>query len=139
VSVTAEQNRANLRSAERIVAVEMGVPVDGALPYAQRTEFAKRLAAKILEFPSRFTAATVSTARRVSGADYSPLADSSFSWSDFASAAVDNAVDLGEGAADIGRGAAAAGSALRWVIPAAVVVAVSLALVGFGRRTGAVK
>ncbi len=137
--VTAEQNRANLRSAERIVAVEMGVPVDGALEYAQRTEFAKRLAAKILAFPARFTAETLNTARLVTGANYSPLNDDSFSWTDFASAAVDNAVELGEGAADIGRGAAAAGSALRWALPLAAVAVVVLAVVGFGRKTGAVK
>ena len=117
----------------------MGVPVDGALPYEQRTEFSKRLAAKILEFPSRFTAETVNTAKLVSGGNYSPLSDDSFSWSDFVSAAVDNAVDLGDSVADIGRGAAAAGSALKWVLPAAAVAVVVLAVVGFGRKTGAVK
>lgn len=139
MSLSAEQNRANLRSAERLVAVEMGVPVDGALPYEQRTEFAKRLASKILQYRQQFLAPTIETAQRILGTNYSPLADPSFSWDDFAAEVVDNAVKLGEGAADIGRGAAAAGSALRWVIPAAVVAVVVLAVVGFGRKTGAVK
>jgi len=127
--VTTDQNRLNLRSAERLVAGELGVSADAnALPYTLRVEFNRRLAGKILEFPSRFTAQTVATAAAIAGKTYEPLTDPSFSAADFARAVVDNAVALGDDIAEVGRGVARTANLAGWLIPAAALAAVGIYL-----------
>lgn len=126
--VTAEQNRLNLRSAERLAANQLGVnPDDNALNYAQRQEFNHALAAIILQYPDRFTDATLETARGVAGRTYEPLQDASFSAADFVSAYV-------EPIAEAGRGTASAIASLKWLIPVALVVVVGILLLGLKKK-----
>ena len=131
-----DYNRQNLRSAERLVAQEMGVDPDAnsSLSYEQRGEFSRRLAAKILAYPDRFTAETVATAQAIAGRTLDPLADASFSWSDFSSAVTDNALAIGDSVADVGRGVTGTLSSVKWLLPLAAVVAVGILIVGFKRK-----
>lgn len=137
--VSAEQNRANLRSAERAVRIAMGVDLqDGSapdLPYAQQIEYVGRLAAVILAHAAQFNAATLATASDVAGKTYSPLADASFSWEDFAGAAY--AASPVSALVDVGEGAKSALSSLRWLLPLAMVAVVVIALLGFRKKVNA--
>lgn len=131
--ITVEQNRANLRSAERIVAIALNIDNQGgtwrtALSYEQRVAYDKALADYIVAHPAAFMDQTVQTAKLVASQNLTPLADTGFDLDLFVSATVDNAVQIGDSVADIGRGAAAAASSLRWLIPAVLVIAVGIAL-----------
>ncbi len=130
--VTEAQNRANLRSAERVVWIEMGVDrQDGAAPdltFEQRGVYVVKLSQKILATPGNFTAFTLATAREVVDHGFAPLADASFNWSDFRSAVVDNAVKAGDSVADVGRGVQTGLSTLRWGIPLLIVAALAVAV-----------
>lgn len=128
--VSDQQNRQNLRSAERLVALEMGVNPDdnSGLTYEQRSEFSRLLAAKIAQYPERFNDATRKTAGLVASRTFDPMGDPSFDWTDFASDLADNAIAAGDSVADVGRGVTAGFSTLKWLIPLAVVAAV----VGYG-------
>lgn len=137
--VSQEQNRANLRSAEKLVSYEMGLDESRALNYDQRAEFNRRLSAKILQYPDRFTPQTIETARLVAGRQYEPLADSSFSWEDFAKESFNNAVDAGADVAEIGKGTLRAVSMAGWLIPAAALFVVGVFAWSFAKKKGVVK
>ena len=127
--VTTEQNRANLRSAERLVAGELGVDPDAnALPRDLRAEFNRRLAQKILLYPSRFTAQTLATATGIATKQYEPLDDPSFSAVDFIRETASNGLALGDDIADIGRGVARTANLAGWLIPAAALAVVGIYL-----------
>lgn len=127
--MTAEQNRANLRSAERVVAIQLGIDDQGgtwrtSLTYEQRVAYDKALAAYIAAHPSAFADSTVETAQLVTSQNLTPLADASFSLEDFSSAVVDNAVGIGDSVANVGRGVTNTLSLAKWGIPLAVLVLV---------------
>jgi hypothetical protein len=129
--VTEQQNRLNLRSAERLVAAEMGISADdNTLPHDTRLLFMRQLALKVLQYPDRFTPATLATARRVSETAYDPLADASFSAADFAAAYV-------APIAEAGAGTAAAISSLRWLLPVGLVIAAGILLLGLKKKVAA--
>ena len=130
--VTAEQNRANLRSAERIVAIAMGVePDDNALSYEKREEFSKRIAAEILKYPDRFTSATLATAQRIAGTTYQPLADASFDWTNFAAETVKPGADALQ---NVGKGVLNTLNASSWAIPVAALALLGLLVWNLSRR-----
>jgi hypothetical protein len=140
--ISQAQNLANVRSAERLIAIQQGIDSPGGdwragLTYDQRVAFDKALADYIIAHPAAFSDATVATARIVAGHKLTPLEDSSFDWEAFSSAVVDNGITLGDRVADVGRGVAATASLAKWVLPVAALVAVALILLGLRRKVGA--
>ena len=133
--VTQEQNRLNLRSAERLVAGELGVDADAnALPLEIRAEFNRRLAAKILLFPDRFTAQTVATATAIASKQYEPLSDASFSVVDFIRETANNGVAVAADVAEIGNGVRRTAALAGWLIPAAALAVVGIYLWKFAKK-----
>lgn len=127
--VSVEQNRLNLRSAERLVAGELGVDPDvNALPRDVRAEFNRRMAEKILQFPDRFTAQTLATAAGIATKQYEPLEDPSFSVVDFIRETAASGVAVGADIAEIGNGVRRTAVLAGWVIPAAALAVVGIYL-----------
>jgi hypothetical protein len=140
--ISKEQNAANLRSAEKIAAIQLGVDDQGgnplnALSYEQRSAYAAKLSKIILENPDRFAPGTVATARGIAAKKFSPLDDTSFDWGDFSSNLADEAVELGGAVAAVGEGVKNGLKLTSWLIPLALVAVVIIALVGFKKRVGA--
>ena len=137
--ISASQNIANVRSAERIVAIEMDIDSPGGdwranLTYEQRIAFDKALAAYIVEHPAAFADGTLETARRIVDKNYAPLSDPSFDWSAFASAAVDEAAEAAGKVSGVGEGVLTVASAAKWAIQLVAAVAVVILLVRLARR-----
>ena len=137
---TADQSRANLRSAERLAAIRLGIDLqDGSplvtLTYEQRTAYNKAIAAIISANPDRFTPATVKTASLVVTTNYEPLQDTSFDADEFTSALADNALAVGASVASVGEGVKSALNLTAILIPAALVVGAFILLRNLDRRT----
>lgn len=137
--VDATQNAANLRSAEQLVAIRLGIDTQGGdwrtgLAYAARVAYENALAAYIVAHPSAFADATVSTAQWVSLHGNTPLADDSFDYGDFVSSVVDNVVAAGASVAGIGTGALNLAGMAKWLIPAAGVAVIVILLVNLNRK-----
>lgn len=131
--VTTAQNSANLRSAERVAAIALGLDLqDGSplvsLTYQQRAAYLPALSAVILQYPDRFTPATLATARGVAGKTYDPLSDPAFDWEQFAAAVVVEAVAVGESVAAVGEGVKTGLNLTRYLIPLGVL---AVAWVGY--------
>jgi hypothetical protein len=107
MNLTPEQIAANRKSAMNLALSKTGLTdiPKTEWTYDQRGEYNKALADLILQYPDRFGTQDVSTAHDVKQADYSPLANADFSFSDFGSEVVSNANDLvGKPLVSLGQG-----------------------------------
>jgi len=137
--VTEEQNKANVRSAERIVAISFGIDDQGGdlrttLSYDERVTFDKAVAAYIVAHPAAFLPATVATAQFVTGQNLTPLQDASFDLGSFVSETVANGT---KPFVAVGDGVLSVANASKWAIPAVAVVVVIIGLLALFRRSGA--
>lgn len=140
--VTPAQNAANLRSAERLIAIEQGIDNQAgtwrtSLTYDQRVAYENALALYIVTHPARFSAGTVETARWISQHGHTPLEDTDFDFAQFQTAAVDNIVAAGEKIGGIGDGVLATANAASWAIPLAAAIVVVIGLVSLNKRLSA--
>ena len=124
--MTAEQNRLNLRSAERLAAAALGLDPDSnaELTYEERIQFSKRLAAVVLLYPAQFTAETLATAARISTGNYPALEAPGATLVEVTAAIYDASpipglVTLGEG---VNQAVGTVGRLLPWAAAAAVAV-----------------
>ena len=96
MNLTDEQIAANRKSAMNLALSKSGLTdvQKSDWTYDQRATYNKALADIILQYPDRFGTQDVSTAHDVKQADYSPLANADFSFSDFGLEVASNANDL---------------------------------------------
>jgi hypothetical protein len=81
----------NMQTARRVIGERLGVNPNN-LTFTQREEYIRALAAYVMQFPAAFAPLTVTAAQRIATLPPSmPLADTSFSWSDFGGGILDNA------------------------------------------------
>lgn len=132
MNLTPEQIAANTKSAINLALKETAL--DGKAKtewtYEERAKYNKALADIIATYPDRFAPSQVTQAKAVEMADYSPLASSDFSFSDFGEEVLNNAVSAGESVAGVGQGVLSTFKLAKWVIPAAGIALVVFWLMG---------
>lgn len=142
-NLSAAQLALNRQSAEHLALNQTGL--DGAnrasWTYEQRTQFNKVLADFILKYPQRFSTADLQRAGAVKVANYTPLDNADFSWSDFASQTGANALAgakaVGDAVVAGGKGILNTVSTLGALLPVFAVGAVLL--IGFMFYKGGAK
>lgn len=138
MSVTAEQNRLNLRTASRNVARAIGYDAATFDPkdftFDQRTAYVHALAAYIADRPQLFTDGTLATAANVSAKDYGSIADTAPTFDAFADAFIDEALAVGQSVASVGEGVKTGLKLTRYLIPAALVAAALIGLYGLKKK-----
>lgn len=80
-TITPENARLNLRTAERNVRQRMGLSLnvdDDQIPYSLRVDFIRELAREVLKYPASFTPEMLAQAQSILGKTYDELSDSSF-------------------------------------------------------------
>jgi hypothetical protein len=137
--IASAQNAANLRSAERLAAIGLGIDNQngaavGSMSYEQRTAYISALSEIIAKNSASFAPATVATAQAVLAKSYSPLQDTSFDWEQFRGLLIDETLAVGAAAASVGEGVKTGLNLTRYLIPAALVVAVAIGLYGLKKK-----
>lgn len=140
--MTADQAQANLRTAARLTATQLGLawPQDGSWTYADLVNYDRALARTILAYPDRFTPAAVQIAQTAQTTHLDPNLDTDTiadRASAFASALTDEAAAFGEDLAAVGTGVRNTLKLSSWLIPALAIGAGVILLVALSRRTGA--
>jgi hypothetical protein len=138
MSLTAAQYAANLASARRVAAAQVGWTGPTAdIPYEQKGAYLTALAHVILKSPQAFTEQTLATARlQLTKSPYEALDtyDVGDAVGDFTDEFATQAGDLGESVASVGEGVKNTLSLTRYLIPLALVAAVVIWLRNFARN-----
>ena len=132
MNLTPEQIAANTKSAINIALTQTGLKDKPKTEwtYDERAKYNKALADIIATYPDRFAPSQVTQAKAVEMADYSPLASSDFSFSDFGREVLNNAVAAGDSVAGVGQGVLSTFKLAKWVIPAVGITLVVFWLMG---------
>lgn len=119
MNLSPEQLAANRKSAINVALSSTGLneKPKAEWTFNDRAAYNKALADIIAKNPDAFSSQDVITAKDVEKKDYSPLASSDFSFSEFGSAVVDNVVDAGNSVAGIGQGVLSTAKLAKWGIP----------------------